>query len=134
MAAGAAAWLDSRAVDRLIDLDGCVNFRDLGGYPTESGQRLRLRTLFRSDALHALSAADVVRLRDDLALSDIVDLRSNTFFAHVVLQSDEGDAVTVVDARPSDAIALALRARCPIRVAQSVLERASVADENGDPA
>ncbi len=70
------AWLDSRAVERSIDLDGCVNFRDLGGYPTAEGARLRWRLLFRSDALHALSRADVLRLRDDLALSDIVDLRS----------------------------------------------------------
>ena len=32
--------------------------------------------LFRSDALHALSPEDVKRLRDELSLSDIVDLRS----------------------------------------------------------
>jgi len=68
--------LDSRAVERLIELDGCVNFRDLGGYPSADGGRLRWRLLFRSDALHALSASDVTRLRDELALSDIIDLRS----------------------------------------------------------
>lgn len=61
---------------RSIDLDGCVNFRDLGGYPTADGRRLRWRLLFRSDALHSLSAADVTRLRDELGLSDIIDLRS----------------------------------------------------------
>lgn len=71
-----SAWLDSRAVERRIDLDGCVNFRDLGGYPTADGRRLRWRRLFRSDALHALTPGDVERLRDALALSDIVDLRS----------------------------------------------------------
>jgi protein tyrosine/serine phosphatase len=71
------AWLDSRAVERSIDLDGCVNFRDLGGYPTSDGRRLRWRLLFRSDALHAVSPADVSHLRDALALSDIVDLRSS---------------------------------------------------------
>ncbi len=61
---------------RTIDLDGCVNFRDLGGYPTADGRTLRWRLLFRSDALHAVSDADVRRLRDDLAVTDIVDLRS----------------------------------------------------------
>ena len=71
------AWLDSRAVDRAIDLDGCVNFRDLGGYPTRSGRTLRWRVLFRSDALHALTERDVSRLRDELGLTDIVDLRSS---------------------------------------------------------
>ena len=63
-------------MNRAIDLDGCVNFRDLGGYPTRGGRTLRWRLLFRSDALHALSPEDVKRLRDDLSLSDIVDLRS----------------------------------------------------------
>lgn len=33
--------------------------------------------LFRSDALHALSTRDVERLRDELALTDIIDLRSS---------------------------------------------------------
>ena len=61
---------------RTIDLDGCVNFRDLGGYPAEGGRTLRWRLLFRSDALHALSALDVIHVRDELGVSDIVDLRS----------------------------------------------------------
>lgn len=64
-------------MERSIDLDGCVNFRDLGGYPTADGRSLRWRLLFRSDALHALTPADVAKLRDDLAVSDIVDLRSS---------------------------------------------------------
>lgn len=63
-------------MDRTIELDGCVNFRDLGGYPTRDGKTLRWRRLFRSDALHALTPEDVTRLRDELSLSDIVDLRS----------------------------------------------------------
>ena len=54
-----------------------MNFRDLGGYPTREGRTLRWRTLFRSDALHAVSAADVVALREQLGMSDIVDLRSS---------------------------------------------------------
>ena len=63
-------------MERTIDLDGCVNFRDLGGYPTAGGRTLRWRVLFRSDALHALSAGDVDRLRDELRMTDLVDLRS----------------------------------------------------------
>ena len=63
-------------MNRHIELDGCVNFRDLGGYPTRDGRRLRWRHLFRSDSLHALSPADVTQLRVELALAAIVDLRS----------------------------------------------------------
>lgn len=65
-------------MQRLIDLDGCLNFRDLGGYPTADGRKLRWRQLFRSDGLHHLSAGDVTRLRDDLRVSDVVDLRSTS--------------------------------------------------------
>lgn len=63
-------------MDRLIPLDGCLNFRDLGGYPTTDGRRVRWRQLFRSDALHLLSPADVAHLRDTLRIGDVVDLRS----------------------------------------------------------
>jgi protein tyrosine/serine phosphatase len=64
-------------VERRIELDGCVNFRDLGGYPTAEGRALRWRVLFRSDALHALSPSDVAHLRDEIGMSDVVDLRSS---------------------------------------------------------
>jgi protein-tyrosine phosphatase len=63
-------------MQRLIVLDGCLNFRDLGGYPTTDGRRVRWRQLFRSDALHLLSGADVAHLRDTLHIGDVVDLRS----------------------------------------------------------
>ncbi len=49
----------------------------------------------------------------------ITELRDDTFFA-VLWLSQGGDIVTV-DARPSDAIALALRADCPIYVSEQVL-------------
>lgn len=65
-------------MDRLINLDGCLNFRDLGGYPTRDGRRVRWRLLFRSDALHLLTASDVLRLRDELRIGEIVDLRSSS--------------------------------------------------------
>lgn len=64
-------------VERRIELDGCVNFRDLGGYPTHEGRTLRWRKLFRSDALHALSPSDVLCLRDEHHLTDIIDVRSS---------------------------------------------------------
>jgi hypothetical protein len=52
----------------------------------------------------------------------ISDLRESTFFAYLELR--RGEEPLLVDARPSDAIALALRARAPIFVAESVLENA----------
>ncbi len=74
---------------------------------------------------HQLTHDSIVALGARLKQVDIVDLRRNTYFAQVVLQNDAGDVLAVVDARPSDAIALALRARCRIRVAESVLAEAT---------
>jgi protein-tyrosine phosphatase len=62
--------------DRFVELDGCHNFRDLGGYPTVQGRRVRRGYLYRSDALHLLSKEDVTRLRDELGLRHIIDLRA----------------------------------------------------------
>ena len=62
---------------RLVRLDGCFNFRDLGGYATRDGRRVRWRRLYRSDALHHLSDADLRHVRDELGVRTIVDLRSS---------------------------------------------------------
>lgn len=64
-------------MNRIIDLSGCLNFRDLGGYPTADGRALRWRQVFRSDALHHLTRQDVARLRDELGIGDVIDLRSS---------------------------------------------------------
>jgi uncharacterized protein len=56
----------------------------------------------------------------------ISDLRESTFFALIHLR--QGEQSVTVDARPSDAIALALRTEAPIYVLRSVLEKAQAAD------
>ena len=61
---------------RRVALDGCLNFRDLGGYPTTSHRRVRWGTLYRSDALHDLTERDVRTVRDDLGVRLVIDLRS----------------------------------------------------------
>lgn len=54
----------------------------------------------------------------------ISSLKDNTFFASV--EVSVGDAMRVIDARPSDAIALAVRVKAPIMVREEVLEQAQV--------
>ena len=56
----------------------------------------------------------------------VSDLKDNTFFAIIHL-TVKGEPV-VVDARPSDAIALALRARAPIFVEDKVIDHAKTVD------
>ncbi len=63
------------APSRLVPLQGSFNFRDLGGYPGHDGRHTRWGRLFRSDALHELTAGDVALLRE-LGLRTVVDLRT----------------------------------------------------------
>ncbi len=60
----------------------------------------------------------------------INDLRDSTFFAQIRLIA--GTRTLEVDARPSDAIALALRTEAPIFVAQSVLDQAQTISPDSD--
>jgi uncharacterized protein len=50
----------------------------------------------------------------------VTELRDNTFFAVIELRSSDGSPM-MLDSRPSDAIALALRADCPIYVDMEVI-------------
>ena len=60
----------------------------------------------------------------------VCDLQENTFYALIYL-SLNGDTVAI-DARPSDAIALALRTRAPIFVEESVIDNAKPFDMAAD--
>lgn len=60
----------------------------------------------------------------------ITDLKENTFFALIHLRRN-GEALTI-DARPSDAMALALRAGAPIFVEPLVLEKSTDQSEHGE--
>jgi len=58
----------------------------------------------------------------------IIDkLRENTFYAKLVLGNGKGKEV-VVDARPSDSIALAVRTNCPIFASEELLDRVGASE------
>ncbi len=56
----------------------------------------------------------------------VCDLKDNTFYALIHLQTANGPVA--IDARPSDAIALALRTRAPILVDANVIDHAKTVD------
>ena len=60
---------------RRLPIDGCVNFRDLGGYQVADGRRVRWRRLFRADGLNRLSDEDQLLL-SGLGLATVIDLRT----------------------------------------------------------
>ena len=62
----------------------------------------------------------------------VSDLKENTFYALIYIQRN-GDLIAI-DARPSDAIALALRARAPIFVEEVVIDNARSIDVSPDKA
>lgn len=62
--------------DPVHRLDGAPNFRDLGGYATRSGGRVRHGRLFRSQSLAALTDTDTERLQQ-IGIRLICDLRSD---------------------------------------------------------
>ncbi|MHB9753171.1 tyrosine-protein phosphatase [Streptomyces sp. BYX5S] len=61
--------------DRLIRLDGTVNFRDAGGYRTRDGHWVRMGEVYRSDALDKLTDADLAKLKR-LGIDTDYDLRT----------------------------------------------------------
>ncbi|HEX5587251.1 MAG TPA: tyrosine-protein phosphatase [Acidimicrobiia bacterium] len=62
--------------ERRVTLEGPVNFRDLGGYPTVDGRTTRWGRIFRSDSTHTLTAADIPVLRE-LGMRTAIDFRSS---------------------------------------------------------
>lgn len=74
---------------------------------------------------HDLLLNVIVALGQKVTHIEINELASNTYFATIYLKQAEGppagDAEKPIDARPSDAIALALRAKAPIFVSAQVV-------------
>ena len=60
--------------DRILDIDGTLNFRDLGGYQTEDGRTVQWNRLYRSAQLDRLSAKGIKQTAA-LGIKTVVDLR-----------------------------------------------------------
>jgi len=71
---------------------------------------------------HDLLKNTIASLGASLQRIVITKLEFNTFFAQLILQREDG-TLHAVDARPSDSIAVALRADAPIFVAEEVLNQ-----------
>ena len=75
---------------------------------------------------HDLLKNVIADLKADIQKIVVSDLRDNTFYALIYLVVN-GEPVAI-DARPSDAIALALRAQAPIYVEDRVIDHAKTVD------
>lgn len=80
---------------------------------------------------HDLIRNFVVGMNASLSKVVVNELRDDTFYATIWLEKD-GQS-WAMDARPSDALALALRMDCPIYVEEDVLKSSKVAAAAADP-
>ncbi|EPR37036.1 protein of unknown function DUF151 [Desulfovibrio sp. X2] len=72
---------------------------------------------------HDLLLSVIHQMGGEIKAVEVVDLREGTYYAEIEVATNND--VRRIDARPSDAIALAIRAKAPIRVAEQVLEQAA---------
>ncbi len=76
---------------------------------------------------HDLLKAAITELGGKITQVLISDLRNEVFYAQIVL--DVSGRKLEIDSRPSDALALAVRAKVPIYIDESVMDKASITPE-----
>jgi bifunctional DNase/RNase len=80
---------------------------------------------------HELLLAIIERLGASVQEVQIRDFQDQTFFATLILKQADGSLVEL-DARPSDALSLALRAGAPIVAAEAVIEKAGIDEDEAE--
>jgi protein-tyrosine phosphatase len=63
---------------RQIVFESISNFRDIGGYRTRRGDTVAWRRLFRSGDLHHMTQGDFKKLKEEIRLATVIDLRSGS--------------------------------------------------------
>ncbi len=69
--------MSENSQSRHINFDSVLNFRDLGGYRARGGRTVAWRRIFRSGELHNITGRDIIRLREEIRLASVIDLRSS---------------------------------------------------------
>jgi bifunctional DNase/RNase len=104
----------------------------IGGTEALSIQLRFERRRYERPLTHDLLDSMLKEVGAEVVRVEIDDLVDNTFLAAVILRHD--GRFSRIDARPSDAIALALGAGAPIYVSRKVLARAGVSKDDHDDA
>lgn len=96
----------------------------IGPGEAQAIRRILSEEPFPRPLTHDLLVVTLEGLKAKITRVVIADLRENTFFASVIVEHEA--QVLSIDARPSDSIALALRAKAPIYVNEGLLQPAPV--------
>lgn len=94
----------------------------IGPGEAQAIRRILSEEPFPRPLTHDLLVIALEGLKAKITRVVIADLRENTFFASVVIEHES--QVLSIDSRPSDSIALALRAKAPIYVNEKLLQPA----------
>ncbi len=73
---------------------------------------------------HDLLLSTLRELEVKISRIEITELKEGTFYARLVLNRDGADLI--MDSRPSDCVALAVRAKCPIFIDEGVVDEAGI--------
>jgi uncharacterized protein len=99
------------------------------GHPEAAAILMKLQGASTPRPLTHDLLTDVLRqLEARVVKITVTELRDNTFYAQITLGIDGSEVE--IDSRPSDAIALAVRAEAPIYAAENVLEESAIEFEN----
>ncbi|MBA3366468.1 MAG: bifunctional nuclease family protein [Actinobacteria bacterium] len=95
------------------------------GHPEAAAILMRLQGASTPRPMtHDLVTEMLTRLDAQVVRITVTELKENTFYASITVQQNGSEIE--VDSRPSDAIALAVRAEAPIYVADDVIEESAI--------
>ena len=101
------------------------------GHPEAAAILMRLQSQAPPRPMtHDLLSDMLEQLEAQIVRITVTELRENTFYAQITVQQDGREIE--VDSRPSDAIALAIRAEAPIFAADRVIEESAIEFEGED--
>ena len=126
-----------RAAERLLPLEGSINFRDLGGYAAADGRRVKWGRLYRSGSLHGLTNDDYQYL-SSLGIRVVCDLRApeerrrdptrwrgGPLLAHLSWDYEESDSTNIgAQLRSPDVDPASLRAQVIANYPDTAYEQA----------
>jgi uncharacterized protein len=74
---------------------------------------------------HDLLLSIATQLHAVVSRIEINDLKDGTFFSRIIVRTESNEEISI-DARPSDAISLAVRVRCPVYIAEYIVDEAGI--------
>jgi len=118
----------------LRERDGARGFTlVIGSWEAEEIRRVVAREESPRPMTHQLALSIVHALGGRVVRCDIVDFREHTFFGQLAIETLDRKTTALIDARPSDGIAIALRAGALLRCAEFVLEQVRSDSSGPDP-